>query len=108
MKSDENEERAAQVEVIADKVHQIVPDAMAAAARPRAVHICLDEGTRTLMRMVRETLLTRPGGSPVYLSVDTPRGRHTIKSPLLVDPDDSLLDQVRRMLGGGQRRAWME
>jgi DNA polymerase-3 subunit alpha len=99
---------AQQVEVLADKVVQIVPNAMAADARPRAVHIRIDGSTRTLLRMVKETLATRPGGSPLYLRVDTPQGEQRIKSPLLIDPDEGVLEQVRRMLGGGSRRVWVE
>jgi hypothetical protein len=31
-----------------------------------------------------------------------------IRTPLLVDPDEAMIEQVRRMLGGGQRRVWVE
>ncbi len=61
------------------------------------------------MRMVRETLVSKPGGSPVYLRLSTGRAEcePKIKTPLLVDPDEALIEQVRRMLGGGGRRVWV-
>ena len=100
---------SAQVEVLVDEVEQIVANAMAEDARPRSVHICLDESNKTLLRMVRETLVARPGGSPVYLRLSTGRGLEPkVKTPLLVDPDEGLIEQVRRMLGGGQKRVWVE
>jgi hypothetical protein len=72
------------------------------------VYIQLDPSSRNLLRMVKETLMSKPGGSPVYLRLDTPAGQQRIKSPLTVEPDDGLLEQVRRMLGGGARRVWVE
>jgi hypothetical protein len=58
--------------------------------------------------MLRETLVNREGGSPLYLRIDTTEGEVRIKSPLLVDPDDAMIEQVRRMMGGGAKRAWVE
>ncbi len=102
-------ERAAQVEVIVDRVEQIVPNAMAADARPREVHVRLDGTARTLLKMLRETFAAREGGSPLYLRVESGDGtEHKIKTPLLVDADEALVEQVRRMLGGGPRRVWVE
>lgn len=104
----EEEERNAQVEVIAEKVESIVENAMAADARPRSVHIRIDGATRNMLRMLRDTLVNREGGSPLYLRIETAEGEVRIKSPLLVDPDDVMIEQVRRMLGGGAKRAWVE
>jgi DNA polymerase-3 subunit alpha len=102
------EDKNVQVEVIVERVEQIAENAMAADSRPRAIHVRIDPNNRTLLRMLRETLAARPGGSPVFLRVETPQGECRIKSPLLIDPDDSLLTQVRQMLGGGQRKVWVE
>ena len=105
----EGDSKSAQVEVLADRVHLVAADAMSADARPRAVHVRVDLQNRTLLRMLRETLGAREGGSPLYLHVETPDGEAKIKSPLTVDPDEGLLSQVRQMLGGGQsRRVWVE
>ncbi|HVK06613.1 MAG TPA: DNA polymerase III subunit alpha [Armatimonadaceae bacterium] len=102
-------ERAAQVEVIVNRVEQIVPNAMAADARPREVHVRIDPSTKTLLKMLRDTFAAREGGSPLFLRVETPDGvEQKIKTPLLVDADEALIEQVRRMLGGGTRRAWVE
>jgi hypothetical protein len=70
----------------------------------------MDENNRTLLRMVRETLVSREGGSPVYLHLSSGRSASVpkIRTPLLVDPDEAMIEQVRRMLGGGQRRVWVE
>ncbi len=107
--ADGEESKSAQVEVLADRVHLVAADAMAADARPRAVHVRVDMTNRTLLRMLKETLGSRGGGSPLYLHVDTPDGEAKIKSPLTIDPDEALLTQVRQMLGGGQaRRVWVE
>ena len=104
----EEEEKNAQVEVIAEKVETVVENAMAADARPRSVHIRIDGATRNMLRMLRDTLANKEGGSPLYLRIDTADGEVRIKSPLLVDPDDAMIEQVRRMLGGGAKRAWVE
>ena len=107
--AEEGDSKSAQVEVLADRVHLVAADAMSADARPRAVHVRVDLQNRTLLRMLRETLGAREGGSPLYLHVETPDGEAKIKSPLTVDPDEGLLSQVRQMLGGGQaRRVWVE
>ena len=105
----EGDTKNAQVEVLADRVQLVAADAMSADARPRAVHVRVDLQNRTLLRMLRETLGSREGGSPLYLHVETPDGEAKIKSPLTIDPDEALLTQVRQMLGGGQaRRVWVE
>ena len=107
--ADGEESKSAQVEVLADRVHLVAADAMAADARPRAVHVRVDMTNRTLLRMLKETLGSRGGGSPLYLHVDTPDGEAKIKSPLTIDPDEAMLTQIRQMLGGGQaRRVWVE
>ena len=97
-----------QVEIIADKVERIVENAMAADARPRTVHVRIDAGAKGLLRIVKEQLAAHPGGSPVFLHAETPTGEHVIRTETLMDPDEALLEQVRRMLGGGPRRAWVE
>lgn len=101
-------EKNAQIEILVDKVEQIVENAMAADARPRTVHVRLDSANRTLWRMLKETLTAREGGSPLYLHIDTDGGECRIKSPLLIDADESMIGQLRQMLGGGPRRAWVE
>src|SRR5262249_17119563 len=82
----EAEERNVQVELIVDRVDQIVPNAMAADARPREVHVRIDGSARTLLRMLKETLAVSEGGSPLYLHVDTGEGEYKIKSKLLIAP----------------------
>jgi DNA polymerase-3 subunit alpha len=104
----EGEERNVQVELIVDRVDQIVPNAMAADARPREVHVRIDSSARTLLRMLKETLSVSEGGSPLFLHVDTGGVEYKIKSKLLIAPEESLISQVRQMLGGGPRRAWVE
>ncbi|MBC8137353.1 MAG: hypothetical protein H8F28_15845 [Fibrella sp.] len=42
------------------------------------------------------------------MKVGTPSGEHTVKTGLMVPPDEAFPDQVRKMLGGGPRRAWIE
>jgi DNA polymerase-3 subunit alpha len=101
-------EKNAQVELIVNSVEQVVQNAMAADARPRTFHVRLDGSNRTLLKMLKETLAGREGGSPLYLHVETEDGEYRVKSPLLVDPEESLIVQVRQMLGGGQRRVWVE
>jgi DNA polymerase-3 subunit alpha len=105
---EEGGERSVQIEILADKVEQIVANAMAADARPRTVHVRIDDNARTLLRMLKEMLGSREGGSALYLHTETPSGEHTIKTRLMVDPDENLIEQVRRMLGGGPKRAWVE
>jgi DNA polymerase III alpha subunit len=104
----EGEERNVQVELIVDRVDQIVPNAMAADARPREVHVRIDGSARTLLRMLKETLAVSEGGSPLFLHVDTGETEYKIKSKLLIAPEESLISQVRQMLGGGPRRVWVE
>jgi DNA polymerase III subunit alpha len=95
------------VEVIADKVEKIVDNAMSADARPRTIHVRVDDGTRNMLRMLKEMLLQHEGGSQVYLHAETPSGEHTIQTKLYMDPDEAAVEQVRRVLGG-PRRAWVE
>ena len=72
------------------------------------VRIVVDAGAKGLLRIVKEQLAAHPGGSPVFLHAETPTGEHVIRTETLMDPDEALLEQVRRMLGGGPRRAWVE
>jgi hypothetical protein len=44
----------------------------------------------------------------VFLHADTPSGEHVIQTKLYMDPDEAAVEQVRRVLGGGPRRAWVE
>jgi len=37
-----------------------------------------------------------------------PRLESSSKTGSLTDPDEGLIEQVRRMLGGGQKRVWVE
>ncbi|MES1228150.1 MAG: OB-fold nucleic acid binding domain-containing protein, partial [Armatimonadota bacterium] len=104
----EGAERSVQVEIIADRVDQVVPNAMAADARAREVYVRVDSSSKTLLKMLRDSFNGAEGGSPLFLRVETPSGEHTIKTKILVSPDEAFLDQVRKMLGGGQRRAWIE
>lgn len=108
----ETEEAAAdknvQIEVIAQRIDQVVPDAMAADARVREVYVRIDSSSKTILRMVAEEFSKQEGGSPLFLKVETPSGEHTVKTKLMVSPDEAFLDQVRKMLGGGARRAWIE
>jgi len=104
----ESAERSVQVEIIADRVDQVVPNAMAADARAREVYVRVDSSSKTLLRMLPYSFAGAEGGSPLFLKVETPTGEHTIKTSLLVSPDEAFLEQVRKMLGGGQRRAWIE
>jgi hypothetical protein len=86
----------------------ITENAMAADARPRTVHIRVDMGTKNLLRMVKEMLGASEGGSPLYLHAEAESGEHLIKTKMEVNADEAVLEQIRRILGGGQRRAWVE
>jgi DNA polymerase III subunit alpha len=97
-----------QIELIADKVERIVENAMAADARPRTVHVRIDGSNRTLLHMVKEMFSSKDGGSPLVVHAETPSGEYLIKTPILVDPDEGLIEQIRRMLGGGHQKAWVE
>ena len=97
-----------QIELIADKIERIVENAMAADARPRTVHVRIDPNNRTLLHMVKEMFTSKDGGSPLVVHAETPSGEYLIKTPILVDPDEGLIEQVRRMLGGGHQKAWVE
>ncbi len=101
-------ERNVEVEIIADKVDVVVENAMAADARPRTVHVRIDPQTSNLLRMVKEMLGAKEGGSPLIVHAETPDREVLIRTKVLVDPDEAMLEQVRRMLGGGHRRAWVE
>jgi len=101
-------DKSVQVELIADKVERIVENAMAADARPRAVHVRIDGSNSTLLRMVKEMFASKEGGSPLYVHAETPTGEYLIKTPILVDPEEGLIEQIRRMLGGGHQKAWLE
>jgi DNA polymerase-3 subunit alpha len=96
------------VEIIADKVERIVENAMSADARPRTIHIRIDDGVKTMLKMLKEMLLQHEGGSQVFLHAETPTGEHRIQTKLYMDPDEAAVEQVRRVLGGGPRRAWVE
>ncbi len=103
------EDKNVQVEIIADRVETVVANAMASDARPREVHVRVDAQTRTFMGMLHATLASRAGGSPVFLHIEGADGlEYKVKTKLEADADDALIEQVRRMLGGGQRRAWVE
>ncbi|WP_394795736.1 DNA polymerase III subunit alpha [Armatimonas sp.] len=97
-----------QIELIADKIERIVENAMAADARPRTVHVRIDPNNRTLLHMVKEMFTSKDGGSPLVVHAETPSGEYLIKTPILVDPDEGLIEQIRRMLGGGHQKAWVE
>ena len=97
-----------QIELIADKIERIVENAMAADARPRTVHVRIDPNNRTLLHMVKEMFTSKDGGSPLFVHAETPSGEYLIKTPILVDPDEGLIEQIRRMLGGGHQKAWVE
>ena len=101
-------DRSVQVELIADKIERLVENAMAADARPRAVHVRIDSSNGTLLRMVKEMFSSKEGGSPLFVHAETPSGEYVIKTPILVDPEDGLIEQVRRMLGGGHQKAWVD
>lgn len=101
-------DKSVQVELIADKVERIVENAMAADARPRAVHVRIDGSNSTLLRMVKEMFASKEGGSPLFVHAETPTGEYLIKTPILVDPEEGLIEQIRRMLGGGHQKAWLE
>jgi hypothetical protein len=101
-------ERSASVELIVHHVEQIVANAMAADARLPSVHVRVDNSNKTLLKMLKETLNTREGGSPVFLHIENGENEYTIKTPLLISADDTLIGQVRQMLGGGSRRIWVE
>ncbi|MGC4042347.1 MAG: DNA polymerase III subunit alpha [Armatimonas sp.] len=96
------------VEIIADKVERIVENAMSADARPRTIHIRIDDGVRNMLKMLKEMLLQHEGGSSVFLHADTPSGEHVIQTKFHMDADEAAVEQVRRVLGGGPRRAWVE
>ncbi len=108
----ETEEAAAdrnvQIEVIAGRIDQVVPDAMAADARAREVYVRVDSSSKTILRMVADEFRKQEGGSPLFLRVGTPTGEYTVRTGLMVSPDEAFLEQVRKMLGGGPRRAWIE
>ena len=48
-----NDKAGQQVELLVDRVTQIVPNAMSADARPRTVHIRIGENNRTLINMIK-------------------------------------------------------
>jgi DNA polymerase-3 subunit alpha len=101
-------ERNVQIELIADKLEVVVANAMAADARPRTIHVRVDAQARNVLRMVKEMLGSKEGGSALIVHAQTADQEVLIRTNLQVDPDDGLLEQVRRMLGGGQRRVWVE
>lgn len=101
-------ERTAQVEMIVEKVEQISANAMASDARLPSIHVRVDGTNKTLLRMLKETLGTRDGGSPVYIHVDSGPTEYLVKTKLLISADDALISQVRQMLGGGNKRVWVE
>ncbi|MDX1933755.1 MAG: DNA polymerase III subunit alpha [Capsulimonadales bacterium] len=102
------EERSAQVEIITDRVEMVVENAMAADARPREVHIRVDDSNRNMLRMLKESFNIREGGSPLFFHVDIEGQACKIRTKLLVDPDEAMIAQIRQMLGGGARRVWVE
>jgi DNA polymerase-3 subunit alpha len=102
------EERSAQVEIIVDRVEKVVDNAMAADARPREVHVRVDDSNRNMLKMLKESFNVREGGSPLYFHLDFEGQPCKIRTRLLVDPDDAVIGQVRQMLGGGARRVWVE
>ncbi|MCX6368404.1 MAG: DNA polymerase III subunit alpha [Armatimonadetes bacterium] len=101
-------DKSVQIELIADKIERVVENAMAADARPRSVHVRIDPNNRTLLHMVKEMFTSKEGGSPLFVHAETPSGEYLIKTPILVDPDEGLIEQIRRMLGGGHQKAWVE
>ena len=106
---EEAEEKSVQVEIMADRVEQIVANAMAADARPRELHVQIDASCRTFLRMLKETLVAHEGGSPLFLHIDTGEGKLVkVKTRLQVAPEEAIIAQVRQMLGGGAQRVWVE
>ena len=106
---EEAEEKSVQIEVMVDRVEQIIADAMAADARPRQLHVHIDSSCKTFLRMLKETLAVRQGGSPLYLHIDIGDGKRIkVKANDTVAVDDGIIAQVRQMLGGGTQRVWVE
>ena len=98
-----------QIEIIADRVDMIVENAMASDARPKAVHLRLDPSARNILGMLKEQLSSLEGGSPLFIHAETETGEeYQIKTRLEVNSDENVLQQLRRMLGGGGRRVWVE
>ncbi|MBC8140711.1 MAG: DNA polymerase III subunit alpha, partial [Armatimonadetes bacterium] len=97
-----------QIEVIASRIDQIVPDAMAADAKAREVYVRVDSSSRTILRMVADAFRGQEGGSPLFFRIETPSGEYTVRTKMMVSPDEVFLDGVRKMLGGGGRRVWVE
>ena len=107
--NDANDKAGQQVELLVDRVTQIVPNAMSADARPRTVHIRIGENNRTLINMIKSTLASRKGGCQLFLHVETGGGVYKIKpkEPDYVDDNEEMLGQLRQMLGGG-KLVWVE
>ncbi|GAB4459550.1 MAG: DNA polymerase III subunit alpha [Armatimonadaceae bacterium] len=101
-------ERSAHVELVVNHVEQLIPNAMAADARLPSIHVRVDGSNKTLLRMLKETLGTREGGSPVFVHVESEGAEYLVKTPMLISADDTLIGQIRQMLGGGNRRVWVE
>jgi hypothetical protein len=86
--------------VIVDEVEQIVANAMAEDARPRALHICLDEKQpHPAAHGPRNARIARRRLARVSAPVIGPqRIRAQDQNAALVDPDEAMIEQVRRML----------
>jgi DNA polymerase-3 subunit alpha len=103
------EEKSVQVEILVDRVEQIIADAMAADARPRELHVHIDGSCKTFLRMIKETMEAHKGGSPLFLHVDIGEAKPVkIRTDLKTDPNEMVIAQVRQMLGGGPQRVWIE
>ena len=107
---DEANETPAQAEIICDRIERVVENAMASDARPRIVHLKVDNSCKSRLRMVRDVLASAEGGSQLLVHVQPTDDQPVVvvSTRFLVDPDEQKLEQVRRMLGGGYKRCWIE
>jgi hypothetical protein len=61
---------------------------MAADARVREVYVRIDSSSNDSAHG-REEFSKQEGGSPLFLKVETPSGEHTVKTKLMVSPDEA-------------------
>jgi DNA polymerase-3 subunit alpha len=106
----EEDETPAQAEIICDRIERVVENAMASDARPRIVNLKVDNTCKSRLRMVRDVLASAEGGSQLLVHVQPTEDQPivVVSTRFLVDPDEQKLEQVRRMLGGGYKRCWIE
>ena len=107
---EESNEAQVQAEIHCDKVERVIENAMASDARPKIVHLKVDNTCKSRLRMVRDVLSSSEGGSKLLVHVELVANEAPtmVETTLLVDPDEQKLEQVRRMLGGGYKRVWVE